>query len=109
MLRDRGTIKWTSMMLPEHVKMIKDWAERDRFEQQEEVDEQSIEEWNNTIKTAIAEKRLVRIVHHDGRIYVENSGLIASVDRMTQSLRLQDGRGKRLVIEFTAIKAIECV
>ena len=25
MIRDRGTIKWTAMMLPEHVQKIKQW------------------------------------------------------------------------------------
>ncbi|WP_148795752.1 YolD-like family protein, partial [Rossellomorea marisflavi] len=46
MIRDRGKIKWTSMMLPEHVKMLRDWAEEDSFEKRRELDEQELEMMN---------------------------------------------------------------
>lgn len=29
-LRDRGNMKWTAMMLPEHVKMLKEWGEEEQ-------------------------------------------------------------------------------
>ncbi|TFI48759.1 YolD-like family protein, partial [Diaphorobacter sp. DS2] len=37
MIRDRGRIKWTSMMLPEHVKLLRDWAKEDTYEQKREL------------------------------------------------------------------------
>ncbi len=30
MIRDRGNIKWTAMMLPEHVKLLREWQEQDQ-------------------------------------------------------------------------------
>ncbi len=44
MIRDRGRIKWTSLMLPEHVKMLRDWANEDMWEKTKEIDEQKLEE-----------------------------------------------------------------
>ena len=31
--RDRGTIKWTAMMLPKHVKLLSEWQAEDDFEE----------------------------------------------------------------------------
>ncbi|WP_164219415.1 YolD-like family protein [Virgibacillus sp. YIM 98842] len=52
MVNDRGDIKWTSLMLPEHVQMIKDmWAE-DEKKEMPILDEQQIEE--NMMKLQLA-------------------------------------------------------
>lgn len=42
MLRDRGRIKWTAMMLPEHVKMLRVWQQEEGRVKAVEVDEQQI-------------------------------------------------------------------
>ena len=31
MIRDRGRMKWVSMMLPEHVRVLREWAEEKRM------------------------------------------------------------------------------
>ena len=30
MIHDRGRMKWVSMMLPEHVRLLREWAQEDR-------------------------------------------------------------------------------
>ncbi|GGD12787.1 YolD-like family protein [Pontibacillus salipaludis] len=43
-LRDRGTIKWTSLMLPEHVEMLKEvWKEDERVEKGMLAEDQAVE------------------------------------------------------------------
>lgn len=49
MLRDRGTIKWTAMMLPEHVKLLRDWVREDFFQEKPELDEQKLEQLNEQL------------------------------------------------------------
>ncbi len=44
MIRDRGTIKWTAMMLPEHVQSLKDVLVDEQRIKQPILDEQEIEE-----------------------------------------------------------------
>lgn len=53
MIRDRGKIKWTSMMLPEHVTMLREWANEDSYEARNELDEQQVEEINQIIMEAM--------------------------------------------------------
>ena len=48
MIRDRGRIKWVSMMLPEHIKLLRDWVKEDQYEEQKEIDEQQLELMNMT-------------------------------------------------------------
>lgn len=54
MLRDRGTIKWTSMMLPEHLTQLKqDLLDVSKMEKPS-LDEQQIEEIDILVSEAMA-------------------------------------------------------
>ncbi|MER3123597.1 YolD-like family protein [Bacillus altitudinis] len=54
MLRDRSTIKWTAMMLPEHVARLKhDLAETKKIDKPI-IDEQQAEEFEATIAYAMS-------------------------------------------------------
>ncbi|MGY3717049.1 YolD-like family protein [Sutcliffiella cohnii] len=53
MIKDRGTIKWTAMMLPEHVKMIRNLAIEDEYVTKPELDEQQLELLNEKIGEAM--------------------------------------------------------
>jgi hypothetical protein len=47
MIRDRGNIKWTAMMLPEHIIELRNWMDKDHYEERPELSEwdlQSIQE-----------------------------------------------------------------
>ena len=47
MIRDRGNIKWTAMMLPEHVVELRKWMDQDNYTERPELNEwdlQSIQE-----------------------------------------------------------------
>ncbi|KYD23147.1 YolD-like family protein [Caldibacillus debilis] len=53
MIRDRGRIKWSAMMLPEHVKMLREWAEEEKREKEKTIDEQAWEECDEILSQAI--------------------------------------------------------
>ncbi|MCM2988297.1 YolD-like family protein [Bacillus safensis] len=54
MLRDRGTFKWTAMMLPEHVAQLKhDLAETKKIDKPI-IDEQQAKEFKTTIACAMS-------------------------------------------------------
>ncbi|MEI4790671.1 YolD-like family protein [Bacillus sp. FJAT-53060] len=69
MLRDRGTIKWTAMMLPEHVTRLKhDLAETQKTDKPI-IDEQQIEEFESIIAYAMGVNKPVSFsVYNSGRI-----------------------------------------
>jgi YolD-like protein. len=57
MIRDRGRIKWSAMMLPEHVKMLREWAEEEKWEEEKTADEQTREEWGGILSQAVRSRR----------------------------------------------------
>jgi YolD-like protein len=90
MIRDRGRIKWTSMMLPEHVKLLRDWVKEDTYETKREVDEQHLELMNETLSEAIEFDQFVTITHYHHRNYEIVIGKIHYWDELAQKLRVVD-------------------
>lgn len=43
MIRDRGNIKWTAMMLPEHVAKLRDWMDADGRVERPQLDDWELE------------------------------------------------------------------
>ena len=90
MNRDRGRIKWTSMMLPEHVKVLRDWAKEDSYEQRKEIDEQHLEELSEITAEAMEYGRLVTITHYVGRRHELLIGRIHYYDGLNSKLHVVD-------------------
>ncbi|MED3561723.1 hypothetical protein BIV60_16600 [Bacillus sp. MUM 116] len=90
MIRDRGRIKWTSMMLPEHVKLLRDWVKEDGYENRKEMDEQQLELMNEILLEAIEFDQFVTITHYRNRNYEIVIGKIHYWDEITQKLHIVD-------------------
>jgi hypothetical protein len=90
LIRDRGRIKWTSMMLPEHVKMLRDWVKEDTYEQRKQLDEQQLELMNETISGAMEFDQSVVITHFHGNQYELVVGKIHYWDALEQKLQIVD-------------------
>jgi hypothetical protein len=90
MIRDRGRIKWTSMMLPEHVKMLRDWAQEDEEEKEKELDEQQLELMNETIFEAMEFNRPVAITYYRQRKYELVVGTIHYLDEISGRIHVVD-------------------
>lgn len=61
-LKDRGTKKWTSIMLPEHVKALKQLLEEEKREQKPLLDEQHLMEMDRKLKDALFSETDVKII-----------------------------------------------
>ena len=59
MNKDRGTIKWNALMLPEHVKLLREWQAEDHQIHKPELDSWQIEEVNERLQTAISQNQTV--------------------------------------------------
>lgn len=90
MIRDRGRIKWTSMMLPEHVKLLRGWASEDAYETKKEVDEQHLEAMNEVIFEAMEFQKTVTITHYRKRNYELVVGQIHYWNELHQELHIVD-------------------
>jgi hypothetical protein len=90
MIRDRGRIKWNSLMLPEHVKMLRDWAREDSYEQPKQLDEQQLEWMNEIAAEAMEGNKEVVITHYNGLQHELVIGTIHYFDPYKQELRMTD-------------------
>ncbi len=106
MIRDRGRIKWVSMMLPEHIKLLKDWVKEDQYEERKEIDEQQLELMNMTLTEAIEFDQFVTITHYRNRNYEIVIGKIHYWDGMAQKLHIIDHFEEVHRIPITAIADI---
>lgn len=106
MNRDRGRIKWTAMMLPEHVQKLREWHEEEHLPQRKEPDEQQYEEWNRRIANAMETGLPLAITFwKDGRPST-TEGVIGHIDLASALLRIVSVEGESCLIPIKAISHI---
>src|SRR5690625_1089400 len=93
-VNDRGTMKWTSIMLPEHIDALnKMWAEQE-YKEMPVLDEQQIAENNILLQEALENDLQIRIKHFADHDYKYIEGYLLHIDILN----------KRLFIEYEEIK-----
>ncbi|AWM17235.1 YolD-like family protein [Bacillus inaquosorum] len=103
MLRDRGTIKWTSMMLPEHLTQLKqDLIDVSKIEKPS-LDDQQIEEMDLLVSEALEfNKELQFKLFNDG--FVENvTGRVHYINFEQQKLHVKDQNDNTVYINMNNI------
>lgn len=79
MVNDRGSIKWSALMLPEHVEMIKEmWAEDDKKEKPI-LDEQQINEINMKLQLALHDNLTVEVKYFKDHNFHATKGRIKTI------------------------------
>src|SRR5699024_9521681 len=107
MLHDRGTIKWTSLMLPEHVELLKEMWQEDTNVQKPEMDAQEVEITNRKLNHAYHYKDAIRLtVYNNGEI-ITITGNIKQVDINSKTIRLENRSTERTVSLNNIIKVNE--
>lgn len=89
MIRDRGSIKWVSMMLPEHVQQIRAWKHESEEELPNGLTEWELEELQQTIQFAYDQKLIVTLktlVEHNLSHY---TGIITDLKASARELSLE--------------------
>lgn len=88
MIKDRGNIKWGSMMLPEHLKFLREWKQEECATQRE-LSEWELEELQQTIDLAFNQRKQVKLnVWTEGKI-IQWVGIINSINNNTNELILE--------------------
>ena len=88
LIRDRGSIKWTAMMLPEHVERLREWKEEEKIPPRKELDEQQFEEWNYLIAHAIELHTPLAVKYWEDHQLLHEVGFIRDYHAPLQALRL---------------------
>ncbi len=106
MSKDRGTIKWASLMLPEHVKLLQDMWQDDYRMTKPVLDSQEIEMLNAQILEAFESGTTVSMsMYSDGEIF-EHIGVIIKLDSQTNNIILQSPDSAQETIPFNDILSI---
>ncbi|MED0868722.1 YolD-like family protein [Bacillus spizizenii] len=103
MLRDRGTIKWTSMMLPEHLTQLKqDLIDVSKIEKPS-LDDQHIEEMDILVSEALEfNKELKFKLFNNG--FVQNvAGRVHYINFEQQKLHVKDQNDNTVYINMNNI------
>ncbi|MBP1969117.1 hypothetical protein J2Z83_001220 [Virgibacillus natechei] len=87
-MNDRGTMKWTSLMLPEHIALLNDMWEEGKHQENPILDEQKLMEINSQLQRAIHNDLTIEVKHNAGRDYLTKKGKLHKVDNV--SLQLDD-------------------
>jgi len=103
MIRDRGTIKWTSMMLPEHVKMLRDWKIEQTYENKREVDEQLLDEMNFQLHQAIHEDRAVTITYYKNHHHYQVNGKISKINLLENRIAVKEDAEEYMELSLTNV------
>ncbi|WP_406945780.1 YolD-like family protein [Halobacillus sp. SY10] len=91
--RDRGTIKWTSLMLPEHVEMVKQvWKEDERIEKPI-LDEQKWEEIEFALHRSLNDGLLVEVKYHNGFDFSYFRGKLTCINTHSKTVTLIPNKG----------------
>lgn len=89
-VNDRGSIKWTAMMLPEHIQMLnKMWKDKER-KAKPMLDEQELEEINMKLQLAIHHHLPVQIKYYSDYDYKVIKGKIKKIDLADKYIQLDD-------------------
>ncbi|MED4456138.1 YolD-like family protein [Metabacillus fastidiosus] len=103
MIKDRGIIKFTAMMLPEHKGSLKQLLEDEKKIPKPILDEQRIEEIETIILNAMEfNESLIFQVYKKGAL-IEVVGTTHYIDHLNKELRIKDDKDKVHLIKFNNI------
>lgn len=89
MPRDRGSIKWSSLMLPEHTELLKEMWANDGTIAKPTLDEQQTELLNNQLLEAFQRQFSVCLRVYESGGITEITGRVKKLDSRTNSVILQ--------------------
>src|SRR5690625_1904318 len=101
MFRDRGNIKWVSLMLPEHVRLLKEYKQDLQAIEKPIVDEQKYEEFNMIISQAIEENIYLEFTYYQKDQLKQIVGQVHHVNQLNKELIIYEQKYQVLNIIIT--------
>lgn len=105
MIRDRGNIKWTAMMLPEHLRELRKWQVEDDLVKRPDLSEWDLQQIQQEIDRAIRSRKLTEVQTWRDGILHRHIGVIVSADISSQRIRLDEGW--IVVAEIVSVNVLE--
>ncbi len=108
MIRDRGTKKWTAMMLSEHVRELRLWKDKDHYIERPELDGFDLQAIQHEIEVAQKRKCQVHVKSWDKEKIAFYMGVIKEINVESMWITIDSPFGKdRMPVED--LIGVECV
>ncbi|WP_397536971.1 YolD-like family protein [Rummeliibacillus pycnus] len=107
MIRDRGNIKWTAMMLPEHVQRLRTWQQETQQIAKPAFDEWTLQALEEELMQAYYGKKEVLLEVWHQRLSTQYRGVITKLKSEEKKICLYDA--KQLVNNWIEIEFILCI
>jgi hypothetical protein len=107
MIKDRGIIKWTAMMLPEHVQSLKNLLVDEEKIQKPILDEQEIEEIETIILGAMECNQPLIFQIYDNGFITYLSGTTQYIDHTNKKFRVRDDKQQVHYIKFCDLMHVQ--
>lgn len=89
-VRDRGSKKWVAMMLPEHVKMLRDYNEEIKKAPRPDLNEFDYEAIQEQIELAMKRNVEIQVKRWKNGEFLYNQGTIQWIDLTKRTIELED-------------------
>ncbi|WP_227397208.1 YolD-like family protein [Jeotgalibacillus aurantiacus] len=108
--KDRGTIKWTSMMMPEHVAMLKDYL-KNEYEAEEKpiMDEQVMEQIFMSIEESCEQHQTIDLHVHEKIKREKIRGRVTNINYMDRHITMDTDELFNRKIKFDDVVGIEFI
>lgn len=106
MLRDRGTIKWTAMMLPEHVELLKEIWKEDDNDLPKTMDEQTHSEWDQLLHQATKGNSPLKIEYILNHSICTKVGIPTYLDPSKEIVRIRSDDQQVTNIPISSIQSL---
>ncbi|TMW71019.1 YolD-like family protein [Alteribacter natronophilus] len=105
--KDRGTIKWTSLMLPEHVRMLKEHQQSYFKEPKPQLDPQQMEEFERTLCEAMARNCPLSLTCWKDGHFMQVDGYVHYINHAGRKLHLVTSDGEAAYVSFTDLTDVK--
>jgi len=103
MVQDRGTIKWSTLMLPEHAEMLKELWRQDKKAVKPILDPQEMEMLNRRLLEAYAQQHTITISIYENGLEINYTGKLKRMDREKGCFILKMEHGWEMKIDFNSL------
>lgn len=97
MIRDRGNIKWTAMMLPEHVVELRRWMDGESYTERPELNEWDLQLIQEELELAYKKKCETLVKTWANGLITHHQGKVEEIDLFRMCIVLEDPFGPRKI------------
>ena len=108
-IKDRGNIKWTSMMLVEHKKKLKKIKEEEKDREKPELSEDKLQRFDYLLQEALQKNFKVKITYYHKKRFYSLTGEVIAGDKMSRSITIRKAGGDKKEILLSNIVDIKLV